>query len=366
MPTCRLADDRRVRYHLKKRDRDRYYSVAFTGPNGGVERSTCESAQRPAEESVQAIIAAEFATPVEAIAWDVAIEAMVKAMQAENLRSETIAQYRVVLGTLRKAFKTRGPSDITPAMAQRFKVLRSVAVAPRTVAGNITNLSIVFGKWFRDTLHIVSDNPFDIDPPKLDTPKPRIITEAENAAWVKWLSDRWQGWRLPLLFLEVKAATGCRIFELCSASTLKDGRIVFTSETTKGRRERSPLLSPGLYRELKRLAGPTYLFEHFAAELKERHKSGGVVGPYKPKQLKKWLERQLREYREANPKAKRFKLHNYRATAISRARAAGISPADAAIAFGVDAKTAQKFYTSLDEAAISDAVFRTDRWLIDK
>ena len=49
---------------------------------------------------------------------------------------------------------------------------------------------------------------------------------------------------------------------------------------------------------------------------------------------------------------------NYRATAISRARAAGISPADAAIAFGVDTKTAQKFYASLDEAAISDAVFR--------
>ena len=93
-----------------------------------------------------------------------------------------------------------------------------------------------------------------------------------------------------------------------------------------------------MYRELKRAAGANYLFERFAAELKARHKSGGVVGPYKPKQLKKWIERQLREYREANPKAKRFKLHNYRATAISRARAAGISPADAAIAFGVDAR----------------------------
>jgi integrase len=336
--------------------------VGFTGPAGRVQRSTCESALRPAEESAQAIIAAEFTTPVEAIAWDVAIEAMVKAMQAENLRSETIAQYRIIVGTLRKAFKTRGPSDVTPAMAQRFKVLRSAAVAPRTVAGNITNLSIVFGKWFRDTLHVVADNPFDIDPPKLDQPKPRIITENENAAWVKWLSDRWPGWRLPLLFLEIKAATGCRISELCSATTLKDGRIIFMSETTKGRRERAPLLPVALYRQLKRAAGPTYLFERFAAELKERH-SGRAVGPFKPKQLKKWFERQLREYRKANPKAKRFKLHNYRATAISRARAAGIAPADAAIAFGVDPKTAQRFYTSLDETAISDAVFRK---LIDK
>jgi hypothetical protein len=44
--------------------------------------------------------------------------------------------------------------------------------------------------------------------------------------------------------------------------------------------------------------------------------------------------------------------------AISRARAAGISPTDAAIAFDVDQRTAQTFYTSLDEAAISDAVFK--------
>jgi len=43
--------------------------------------------------------------------------------------------------------------------------------------------------------------------------------------------------------------------------------------------------------------------------------------------------------------------------AISRARAAGISPTDA-IAFDVDQRTAQTFYTSLDEAAISDAVFK--------
>jgi integrase len=135
------------------------------------------------------------------------------------------------------------------------------------------------------------------------------------------------------------------------------GRLTFTSETTKGRKERSPLLPTGLYRELKRIAGPTYVFERFADELRQRQ-IGRAVGPFKPKQLKKWLERQLREYRKANFNAKKFKLHNYRATAISRAREAGIAPADAAIAFGVDPRTAQQHYTALDELAVSDAVFR--------
>ena len=51
---------------------------------------------------------------------------MVEHMTAEKLRAGTIQQYELAIGALRKVFPdTHGPADITPAMAERFKVKRS-------------------------------------------------------------------------------------------------------------------------------------------------------------------------------------------------------------------------------------------------
>lgn len=106
--------------------------------------------------------------------------------------------------------ESEGPADITPAQAEDFKVRRAEAgKSKRTIAGNLTNLSIVYGRWFREVCKIVDADPFaDIEPPKLDKPAPRIIAAEEEEAFRKWLEKRWGNWRLPLLFLEVKAAVG--------------------------------------------------------------------------------------------------------------------------------------------------------------
>jgi hypothetical protein len=52
-----------------------------------------------------------------------------------------------------------------------------------------------------------------------------------------------------------------------------------------------------------------------------------------------WLQYQVVEFRKDHPEVKKFKLHNFRGTAMSRARMAGISYDDAAVAFGCNSQT---------------------------
>jgi len=67
---------------------------------------------------------------------------------------------------------------------------------------------------------------------------------------------------------------------------------------------------------------------------------GAILGEYgaPPPRLVNWLQDQSRLYFEET-KAKRFRLHNLRGTAVSRARMAGVAESDAAVAFGCNPST---------------------------
>jgi integrase len=333
--------------------------------------TTSEKAKHAAEEAAVPIIRDVYTPRTAGMSWDDALPLLREHMKAKNLRPGSIAQYELVVSVLRNVFPdAAGPADITPAMAQEFVVKRMKAkrgekrLSPRTVEGNIGNLSIVFGHWFRDTLKIIKIDPFsEVEPPKYDKKPPRVISAEESKAFFDWLKATW-GWRLPLLFPDVKAAIGCRIGELASAITagLKDGRIRFVSETTKGRKERACRLSPALFAELQTVAGPTYVFERFADELREAHLKKGYanhakcVRGFMPGRLVDWLQDQARAYfndSEAVP----FKLHDFRGTAMSKARMAGVADSDAAIAFGCNPTTMPQHYQALDEVEIADDVF---------
>ncbi len=180
-----------------------------------------------------------------------------------------------------------------------------------------------------------------------------------------WLASRWGGWRLPLLFLETKASIGCRIHELASAptSSLKDGRLTFEAVTAKGRKTRRSKLPPAIYAELVSIAGPTLIFEGFAEQLRDLllergrpHHARCAKLPFDPGRLVNWLQDRLVEFRKDHKDIPRFKLHNYRGTAMSRAKEAGASYDDAAIAFGCHPETMRRHYVKLDETAISDSV----------
>ncbi|MGD0900335.1 MAG: hypothetical protein ABR915_21090 [Thermoguttaceae bacterium] len=362
-----------MRFSLGKRDGCPFYFAYFRGPNGErLEKTTGETAKHAAADAAKPIIRDVFKPHGANMPWDDALALMREHMKAKNLRPTSIQQYELCISNLRKVFpKSKGPGDITSAMAQTFVVKRMKGkqdekpLSPRTVEGNVGNLSIVFGHWLRNTLKIVTIDPFaDVEPPKCDRKPPRVISPEEQTAFFAWMGKTWKGWRLPLLFLDVKAAIGCRIGELSSAVTagLKDGRIRFVSESTKGRKERACRLSPALFAELQAIAGPIYVFERFSEQLGEVHLKKGhpghakAVRGFQPRRLKKWLETQLRVYLDTAG-AVRFKLHHFRGTAMSKARMARVAESDAAIAFGCNPGTMRQHYLALDEAAIADDVF---------
>ena len=117
------------------------------------------------------------------------------------------------------------------------------------MAGNVGNLSIVYGHWLCDVCRFLENNPFaDVEPPKYEKKPPRVIGMEEEMAFLTWLARRVGKWRLPFLFLEVKALTGCRIGELARTprANLKDGRLCFEAITTKGRKYRGKAASGDL------------------------------------------------------------------------------------------------------------------------
>ncbi len=367
---CVLGDGSRVRFSLKRRGRDPFYLACFRGHDGKPkERSTKEKNQRRAIDAAVVIIREDYTPKVSVLnpTWEEAVNKMLPYMKAENLRPGSIKQYEYAVTNLRKAFpETHGPASITPVMAQEFKVRRlNDEVKPRSVAGNIDNLSIVYGHWWRDTLKIVNGNPFEgVSPPKYDKPQPRVISDDEERKFLAWLGTKWKGCRIPLLFLEIKKAIGCRIGELANLATsdLKDGRLCFEEVNTKGRKQRAVKIPIALYDELVSVAGPRYVFEKFAGQLRACHikrgdfQSAQAVNSFTPIRLIRWLQRQLSAYFKEHPKAKKFKLHNFRGTAMSRARMAGVSFDDAAVAFGCNPQTMRQHYISLDEVEISDRV----------
>lgn len=370
---CGLFDGRRVRYSLNKRDDRPAYFVYFRLPDGRrAETSTKETGRRKAQDAAIAIIRDAYApTPApqpepDSTEWDDALKLALRHMRANNLRTTTIQQYELAIKTLRKVIPdSKGPDDITPALAEHFKLVRlEKGRKPRTVENDINNLSIVYGHWFRDTLKIIDSNPFaDVESPRYDKAPARYIAEDEEQALFKWLTERWQ-WRLPLLFLEIKAAIGCRIGELSSALSLnlREGRLYFPADATKGREERACLLPPALFDELRAIAGPTYVFERFSEELREVHRRKGnhqpanAVRAFTPARLKRWMQDEAKNYFDKT-KARKFKLHNFRGTAMSKARVAGVSADDAAIAFDCTVATMQQHYLAFDKARVADDVF---------
>ncbi len=236
---------------------------------------------------------------------------------------------------------------------------------PRTVQGNLENLGIVYKKWLLKECSFLSHNPFEgVSPPKTDKVKPRLVTDLEARESLDWLDRRWRGWRLPVLFLQIKALIGCRITELAAArpGDLKDGRITFIAQTNKGRKERAAILPVPVFEELKALAEREYVFEAFSEQLRSIYLDRGCphqaqrVSVCRPERLKDWLENEAQLDFKKHPKRLKFKLHNLRGAAMPRAWTAGIKIEDAAIAFGCDPETMREHYLALDEQAMADRV----------
>ncbi len=368
--TCILDDGCRVKFSLKKRERDPYHLVLFRGTDGlPKERSTKEKNQKRAIDAAIVIINNNYC-PEEVLwnpTWEEATSIMIDHMKAQGLRPTTLDDYTFAIRSLHEIYpKTLSPADITPQMAERYKIQRQKdGLSASTVRSDLNALRVVYRKWWINISRILTANPFeDVEFPKIDKQPPRVLLNNEKNEFFDWLLNHWCGWRLPIIFLEVKGLVGCRISELSStlSSGLKNGRIQFEAEETKGRKQRSMKLPPTIYEELKKLAGKTYIFEHFSKQLKAIHIKRGnpnhakCVKEFTPARLKSWLQRQKVDYLKNNKEVKKFKLHNFRGTAMSKARMAGVSYDDAAVAFGCHPETMRKHYIAIDETEITDKV----------
>ena len=184
---------------------------------------------------------------------------------------------------------------------------------PRTIDSRLRKLRVIWSRWFIQELEYFKDNPWQqVSPPKLEKFSPRYLTPEEIQGFFAWISERWQGWRLPVLLFTVKSFLGNRILELCSLTSdqLQEGRVVFAADETKGRKERKALLPQEVYAELKALAGRTYVWEAFPAQLRERlaalgKRSTRLRADFSPQRLKWWVQDEIADYCEAHPEVKR-------------------------------------------------------------
>ena len=118
---------------------------------------------------------------------------------------------------------------------------------------------------------LLSVNPFaGIKQPKCDDPAKRIVSKAEVRDLFAWLDNRWNGWRLPLVYLEVAAWVGWRTetASLRESDLLDDGFIRVAAESSKTRKEKHGCLPPDLHAELKQCGKGGFAFGKFADDLR--------------------------------------------------------------------------------------------------
>jgi integrase len=266
--TCVLHKGQRVRFSISKRPGSDMYYVYFRGSAGQrLERTTKETNAKRAKDSALAVIHDEYDqsrrdSNKAPMSWDDAIQLMVTHMEAQNLRATTIDDYVTQIETLRKHTPNkRGPSEITAVDARRFKLARSKEIATTTLRNNLIAIRSVFNKWLIGECQIATENPFAcVSLPKLDHHDPRVLASEEQRDFLNWLSEQWDSWRLPVLFLEVKGLIGCRIKELASlpSNNLDDGRIKFICTNTKGKKMAMRRCRNGCSANLPKFKAPVF------------------------------------------------------------------------------------------------------------
>ncbi len=205
-------------------------------------------------------------------------------------------------------------------------------------------------------------NPFEkVTAPEMDRHEVKYIRQTDVDGFFKWLRERYPRWDMPRLFFSVKAATACRLQDICClrSDQLQDGRLIFTADTTKNRSERYARLPAALYAALAAYAGPTFLWENYPPELIAANKENGWPThrqnpDFRPERLYLWVVQIMQEYQKQT--GKDFSSHDFRKAAFTRAAEKDIHPKRAATAFDVTAETMLRYYTATEKKKTADEV----------
>jgi integrase len=308
--------------------------------------------------------------------WQDCRDALKRAMEADNLRTSTVADAMMMLKSVQTMFPAASsPADITPDMANEYKRLRSErGLSPWTIDGDLSTLRAIFGKWLAKECGLLSGNPFaNVKPPKCDEPDVRIVTADETADLFAWLDQRWNNWRLPVLYLEVAALLGWRATEIASLrdeDLVADGFVRVSAEACKTRTQKWGWLPADLHEDLRACSAGGWAFGRFADELRRlllvwRHQPhhAAKIKEFSPERFVGWLQDELQRYNiqraeqaaEAVPPVEwhPFTLHDFRKTAITGMQMAGTSEKEASIMVGCTPEVMRRHYEKLDRQAIA-------------
>ena len=375
-PFGHTSHGRLVGYSLIKRKNDPTYTVYFRAPNGDRrKRDTNQTGMDKAKQAAAAIIDEAYAPnvqPARVATWDEAVEKIQTTAAADGLRGPSVDYYLKLIRRIRAMYaETDGPADISESMAETWKKTFSTTPTRRkklpsqhTVFSMVRGFSALWQGWFIDKLGICPGNPWQrVEPPKTDKIEVKVIEDDTLTDFLNWLDERFQGWEFPRLFLETKAVTGCRLMDLCSveSSQLRDGRLQFKPEQTKGRKARSIPLPDDLAKRLDAIKGKTYLWESYPSGLKAavekmKQPTHRIKPDFVPKRLYHWIETLFLDYGDANPDKPKIHSHQLRKRAFTAAWQNNVDPRKAAIAYGCNVDTLMKHYVALDEQAVTDEV----------
>jgi integrase len=334
---------------------------------GTADRTQAEALQKQkwAELNVPGCEPEEPALEIVKASWGECKEALKRAMEADNLRPSYVYDAGLAFASLRAMFpEAETPADITPGMANEWKRQRAEAkVSPWSTKGDLATLKAVFGKWLGRELDLLASNPFaKVKPPKCEDPEVRIIAAEENAAFRKWFSERWNGWKLPLIYLDVLGLLGWRATETASlrdADLLADGFVRVAAGNSKTRRVKFGWLPVHQYAELEGCAAHGWAFGRFADELRrllilwmKRPHHAAMVKGFTPKRLVSWLQDEIKRFHEGR-EGDNFTLHDFRRTAITSLQMAGVSEKETSLMVGATPEVIRKHYEKLDSMAIA-------------
>lgn len=369
-----LVNGQLVGFSVKKFAHIPTYVVCFRAPDGRrLQRDTNQARQVQAIEAARIVIEKEYVPflPIaDKVTWDQAEKRLKDRLATSGNRPGTLGYYLKLIRLVKGA--TVGPDDITPARAAAWRDRmmstpgrRKKLPSAHYVAGLLGGLSALWQKWFRDDLKIVAENPWkDVDPPKADKLPDRFASDEMIEHFCAWIKNRFGEWAFPKLFLSTKAYTGCRLMDLCSLTSgqLRNERLIFPADLTKGREERRVPVPKDLYGSLNAFKGEMWLWENYLPGLKEAITAKGwpthqLKDEFSPQRLYFWVETLFSDYRKAFPKRPVLTSHMFRKRAFTLAWEAGIDMRQASIAYGCNVDTLMKHYVSMDRQAVTDDVF---------
>ncbi|MCE9562979.1 MAG: site-specific integrase [Planctomycetes bacterium] len=296
-------------------------------------------------------------TDLKKVTW----ETVIAEIEAEcQLRTRSLEVYLSTLSIFRRYVPgSKGPGDVTAEVAIAFMKkyaadgfsrskksdAKKYPRKAKTVENMVRRMTGLFAKLMPK---YVKENPWShVKRPTVPKTVPTIPTETDVTQFFTWLENRYPGWELVRLFVEVKALIACRLQDLCFVRSNQFNAtgctLTINPSQDKTHRERVVPLPTDVCAALERTKGPTFLWERYLEESK-KHRPSKLTKyrtEFTPELMYNAMKSLFRDYGKTGGK---LRSHGLRKRAITLTALATQSVDQTAEAIGLDAATARKYY----------------------